>query len=59
MSKHEFESTDTRKFTLTAFLSFVVVFFFLMLMMNCHGDFKPGGGHDAEKSGAEMHEHGH
>jgi outer membrane protein OmpA-like peptidoglycan-associated protein len=51
MSHHEFDSTDTKKFTLTAFLSFVTVFFFLMIMMNCSGSFKPGGAeHEATKA---------
>ena len=43
MSEQHFDHDDTKKFTLTAFLSFVTVFCFLMLMMNCHGDYKPGG----------------
>jgi len=51
MSNHEFEAADPRKFTLTAILSFVTVFFFLMLMMTCHGDFMPGASVHAE--GAE------
>ncbi len=57
MSHHEFDSTDTKKFTLTAFLSFVTVFFFLMIMMNCSGSFKPGGAeHEATKEHAGTHE---
>lgn len=51
MSKHEFDTADSSKFTLTAFLSFVVVFFFLMLMMNCHGDFMPGAPAHSEAAG--------
>jgi len=42
MSSHELEqSGDTKKFTLTAFLAFVIVFAFVMLMSQCKGDFKP------------------
>lgn len=52
MSDHSQEPNDSRKYTLTAFLAFVTVFCFLMLMMNCHGNFVPGGahgsGHDSE-----------
>lgn len=42
MAQH-FEG-DTKKFTLTAFLSFATVFCVVMLFMRCHGDYKPGGG---------------
>jgi hypothetical protein len=42
MSSHEFDNTgDTKKFTVTAFLSFAVVFAFLMLMAQCKGPFHP------------------
>ena len=49
MSRQHFDEGSISKYTLTAFLSFVTVFCFLMLMMQCHGDFMPGhgGGHDA------------
>ncbi|MBX2931540.1 MAG: hypothetical protein KF781_06320 [Chitinophagaceae bacterium] len=36
---------DTKKFTLTAFVSFAVVFVFLVLFSCCHGDYR------TEKSG--------
>jgi outer membrane protein OmpA-like peptidoglycan-associated protein len=55
MARHEFESTDTKKFTLTAFASFVTVFLFLMLMMNCSGSFKPGGAEHAEATEPAPH----
>lgn len=42
MSRQHFDEGSIRKYTLTAFLSFVTVFCFLMLMMQCHGDFHPG-----------------
>lgn len=42
MSRQHFDEGSIRKYTLTAFLSFVAVFCFLMLMMQCHGDFNPG-----------------
>lgn len=41
MSKQQFDDDSIKKYTLTAFLSFVVVFCFLMLMMQCHGPFTP------------------
>jgi hypothetical protein len=41
-SSHQIDQTgDTSKFTITAFLAFVVVFSFVLLMSQCHGDFKP------------------
>jgi hypothetical protein len=39
MSKHEFDTTDTKRYTLTIFLSFVIVFLFLILMSQCHGNY--------------------
>lgn len=49
MAHQHFDEHSVKKYTLTAFISFVVVFFFLMLMMQCHGDFKQGeaGAHEA------------
>ncbi len=44
MSEQQFDYNDTKKFTLTAFLAFVAVFCFLMLMMRCHGDYMPVNG---------------
>ncbi len=42
MSSHEFDQTgDTKKFTLTAFLAFAIVFAFVMLMSQCRGAFNP------------------
>lgn len=46
---------DPRKFTLTAFISFVVVFVFLMFMRQCHGDFVPEN--HSEKPAAEHTAH--
>ncbi len=41
-SSHQIDQTgDTSKFTITAFLAFVVVFSFVLLMSQCQGDFKP------------------
>jgi hypothetical protein len=40
MSKQEFDTTDTKRYTLTIFFSFAVVFLFLMLMSNFHGNYK-------------------
>lgn len=55
MSRQHFDEGSIRKYTLTAFLSFVTVFCFLMLMMQCHGDFVPGHG---EGHGAATEAHG-
>lgn len=41
MSKPYFDEYSIRKYILTIFLSFVVVFCFLMIMMQVHGDFVP------------------
>ena len=61
MAQH-FEG-DTKKFTLTAFISFATVFCVLMLFMRCHGDYKPsGGGHGAateSHSSGGSHNEGH
>lgn len=38
---NEFETGDAGKYTVTTFISFVVMFVFLMLMMQWHGYFKP------------------
>ncbi len=43
MSSQHFDEGSIRKYTLSAFLGFVSVFCFLMLMMQCHGDFVQGG----------------
>ena len=43
MSSQHFDEGSIRKYTLSAFLGFVAVFCLLMLMMQCHGDFKPVG----------------
>ena len=41
-SSHQVEKGgDTRQFTVTAFLAFVVVFAFVLLMSQCQGNFKP------------------
>ncbi|MEP7318208.1 MAG: hypothetical protein ABI921_05695, partial [Panacibacter sp.] len=41
MSSQHFDEGSIRKYTLAAFLGFVSVFCFLMVMMQCKGDFKP------------------
>lgn len=38
---------DTKKFTLTAFLSFATVFCMLMLFMRCHGNYGAVTKHEA------------
>ena len=40
-SSHIEQSGDTKQFTVTAFLAFVVVFSLVLLFSQCHGDFKP------------------
>jgi hypothetical protein len=42
MSNNHHEG-DSSKFTLTAFFSFVIMFCFLVLMANCHGNYNPAG----------------
>lgn len=56
MAQH-FEG-DTKKFTLTAFLSFATVFCVVMLFMRCHGDYKPGGGAHGAASEHKSEAHG-
>lgn len=47
MAQH-FEG-DTKKFTLTAFLSFATVFCILILFMQCHGNYEPKNAHSGSK----------
>ncbi len=56
MSTQHFDEDSVKKFTLTGFLAFAVVFSVLMLMMRCHGDFVPitENGHSA--AATESHE---
>lgn len=49
MSHQQFDEGSVKKYTLTAILSFVILFCFLMLMMQCHGDYTIGGEEIAEK----------
>ena len=42
MSENNSDHYDTKRFTLNVLIGFITVFLFLMLMMQCHGDFKPG-----------------
>jgi hypothetical protein len=43
MARQQFDENSGKKFTLTLFLSFVVVFVFVLLMMLWHGDVHPNG----------------
>ena len=52
MSKVHFDEHSNRKYVLTIFLGFAAVFCFLMLMMQWHGDFMPGGSHHEAAVGA-------
>ncbi|MCZ2223395.1 MAG: hypothetical protein LC122_07170 [Chitinophagales bacterium] len=53
MSHSNFEG-ETKNFTSTAILSFVVVFVFLVLFSRCHGGFHPGhSGDHQEKTAVE------
>lgn len=56
MAQH-FEG-DTKKFTLTVFLSFATVFCVIMLFMRCHGDYHPGGGSHGAANGHKTEVHG-
>ncbi len=40
MSKQEFESADTKRYTLTILFSFVVIFVLFVLVAQCHGRYK-------------------
>ncbi|HRI22543.1 MAG TPA: OmpA family protein [Panacibacter sp.] len=56
MGTQHFDEDSIKKFTLSGFLAFAAVFSFLMLMMQCHGDFVPitENGHGAATT--ESHE---
>lgn len=47
MSKVHFDEHSIKKYTLTIFLAFAAVFCLLVLLMQWHGDFVPGGSHAA------------
>ncbi len=52
--RNDFESGDASKYTVTTFISFVVMLVFLLLMMQWQGYFKPT--HEAEaQSSHETH----
>lgn len=51
MAQH-FEG-DTKKFTITAFLSFAIVFCVLILFMQCHGDYISSASQQHSGSGTE------
>ena len=54
MSSHEFDQTgDTKKFTVTAFLAFAIIFAFVMLMSQCKGPFKPAVNTEETHAAAE------
>ena len=54
MSSHEFDQGgDTKKFTVTAFLAFAIVFAFVMLMSQCKGPFKAGAPAEETHAAAE------
>lgn len=56
MSKVHFDEHSIKKYTLTIFLAFAAVFCFVVLMMQWHGDFMPGG-HHAEVTITEGEHH--
>jgi hypothetical protein len=43
MAHQHFDEESSKKYTLTLFISFAVVFVFVVLMMLWQGDFHPGG----------------
>jgi hypothetical protein len=47
MSKVHFDEHSIKKYTLTIFLTFALMFCILVLMMQWHGDFKPAANHEA------------
>jgi len=54
MSSHEFgQEGDSKKFTVTAFTAFVVVFVFVMLFSQCHGPFVPNASSEGHAPAAE------
>lgn len=56
MSSHEIgQEGDSKKFTVTAFTAFVVVFAFLMLMQRCHGKFVPNAPAATEEHAPAAH----
>ncbi|MBG9375787.1 OmpA family protein [Panacibacter sp. DH6] len=57
MSKVHFDEHSIRKYVLTIFLGFAAVFCFLVLMMQWHGDFVPGGTHHEAAEGAATAHH--
>lgn len=59
MSEQHSDQHDTKRFTLNALLGFITVFLFLMFMMQCHGDFKPAGGHGEGTEATEVHHNAH
>ncbi|WP_298296499.1 hypothetical protein [Hydrotalea sp.] len=52
MSHQIHQEEDTKKFTLTIFLSFVVVFCFLVLMAQCKGPYHPPATHATSEQAA-------
>lgn len=54
MSSHEIDHEgDSKKFTVTAFIAFVVVFAFVMLLSQCHGPFVPKASSEGHTPAAE------
>lgn len=47
MSRQHFDEHSSKKYTLTLFISFAVLFCFAMLMMLWHGDFNPVSPHES------------
>jgi len=43
MARHQFDEHSSKKFTLTLFISFAVLFVFAILMMLWKGDVHPNG----------------
>lgn len=54
MSSHEIgHEGDSKKFTVTAFIAFVTVFVFVLLLSQCHGPFVPNASSQGHAPAAE------
>jgi len=58
MSKAHFDEHSIKKYTLTIFLTFALMFCILVLMMQWHGDFKPAANHEAAATEHGSHTEG-
>ncbi|MBN8836519.1 MAG: hypothetical protein J0I09_04635 [Sphingobacteriia bacterium] len=58
MSAHQHEEGGiVKNFTLTALLSFALIFCLFVLLAQCHGPYKVGGHHEAAATEQKAEEH--